>query len=108
MIKYKNIFSSIPSGVSDEIFETIIKTSNVKIERIISHGQATPEKFWYDQDWHEWVIVMQGQAKLRFHDDNELVEMNVGDYINIPANTKHRVEWTPANEETIWLAVHYV
>ena len=30
-----------------------------------------------------------------------------GDFVNIPAHRKHRVEWTTVDEPTIWLAVFY-
>jgi len=64
-----------------------------------------PEGFWYDQDQHEWVVVLKGSARMRF-EDNE-VEMKPGDFVNIPAHKRHRVDWTTPDEPTIWLAVHY-
>jgi cupin 2 domain-containing protein len=56
---------------------------------------------------NEWVMVLKGQARLRLAENNEVLEMKPGDYINIPAHCEHRVEWTDPNEETIWLAVYY-
>ena len=47
----------------------------------------------------------EGAARLRFED--RTIEMNPGDFVNIPAHEKHRVEWTTPEEPTIWLAVHY-
>jgi hypothetical protein len=41
----------------------------MKIERIISQGQASPPGFWYDQAWNEWVIVLKGSATLQFEDE---------------------------------------
>ncbi len=35
------------------------------------------------------------------------IELKPGDFINIPAHKKHRVEWTTPNEQTVWLAVWY-
>jgi cupin 2 domain-containing protein len=63
------------------------------------------EGFWYDQPEHEWVMVLTGAARLQFGD--RAVEMKAGDWINIPANQKHRVEWTSPDEPTVWLAVFY-
>ena len=103
----KNIFSGIKNQSPEEIFETIIKTNQFKIERIISSGQSTDIEKWYDQDVDEWVILLKGSAGLLFESNNEEIIMKPGDYVNIPAHQKHRVEWTDANEETIWLAVHY-
>ncbi len=102
-----NIFSDIPVQTPKEILETIIKSDQFKIERIISRGQATTEGDWYDQEKNEWVLVLRGNAGLLFEGSEEIVIMKTGDYINIPAHKKHRVEWTDPKEETIWLAVHY-
>src|SRR5437868_5084827 len=101
----ENLFADIPPQLPDESFSTLLETAGVRIERIISHGQASPEGFWYDQDRNEWVIVLKGAARLRFEDG--LVELKPGDFINIPAHRKHRVDWTTPDEPTIWLAVHY-
>ena len=77
----------------------------MRIERIISHGHASRADFWYDQPEHEWVIVLQGAARLQFPD--RTVEMRPGDFINIPAFKEHRVPWTTPDEPTVWLGVHY-
>ncbi len=103
----KNIFSGIKNQSPEEIFEPIIKTNQFKIERIISSGQSTDKGKWYDQDVDEWVILLKGSAGLLFEINNEEIIMKPGDYVNIPAHQKHRVEWTDTNEETIWLAVRY-
>ena len=103
----ENIFSNIPHEIPAEISDAIIQAPNITIERIISRGHSSPSDFWYDQNKNEWVIVLKGQAKLKFAENDELTELKQGDYINIPAHCKHRVEWTDPDEETIWLAVHY-
>src|SRR5438876_3915148 len=100
-----NLFADLPQRLPDELFSTLLEAASVRIERIVSGGHASPEGFWYDQDQHEWVIVLKGAARLRFEDG--LVEMKPGDCINIPAHKRHRVEWTTPDEPTIWLAVHY-
>jgi cupin 2 domain-containing protein len=106
-MKIKNIFNDIPSNLSKEILDEIISTDKIRIERIISKGQTSPENFWYDQEENEWVIVIKGKSKLKIIDEDELIELNEGDYINIPSHKKHRVEWTDPESETIWLAVFY-
>jgi cupin 2 domain-containing protein len=100
-----NLFADLPTNLPDELLTTLLKAANIRIERIVSHGHASPKEFWYDQDEHEWVIVLQGAATLRFEDGS--MEMKPGDFVNIPAHKKHRVEWTTPDEPTIWLAVFY-
>ena len=103
----QNIFSNVPAHLSDELVETLAASDHVRIERIVSHGHASPEGFWYDQDRPEFVMLLKGAARLRFDGDNDPIEMRPGDFIDIPAHRKHRVEWTTPDEPTVWLAVHY-
>jgi cupin 2 domain-containing protein len=105
MHRPSNLFADLRRKVPDEIFTTLLEAANLRIERIVSHGHASPEGFWYDQDQHEWVAVLKGAARLRI--DDETVEMKTGDFLNIPAHRRHRVEWTTPEEPTVWLAVHY-
>jgi cupin 2 domain-containing protein len=100
-----NLFTDLPPQVTAELAETLLEAAAVRIERIVSHGHASPEGFWYDQAQHEWVVLLTGAAVLRFEDAS--VEMRPGDFVNIPAGRKHRVEWTAPNVPTVWLAVHY-
>jgi cupin 2 domain-containing protein len=102
-----NFFSNIPAELQEEIIEKILNKGSIRIERIISKGHSSPDNFWYDQNENEWVLVLQGQAKLLFEGNEEAVLLAAGDYINIPGNVRHRVEWTIPNVETIWLAVYY-
>jgi cupin 2 domain-containing protein len=100
-----NLFADLSQPLPDELITTLLEEANVRIERIVSHGHASPKDFWFDQDQHEWVIVLRGAARLVFED--EVVQMNPGDFKNIPAHKKHRVDWTTPEEPTIWLALHY-
>ncbi len=102
----KNIFSDIPQNLPDELFSTILKQENIHIERIVSTGHTTPTGEWYDQNHNEWILLLQGQARLRLI-DNRIIQLNKGDYYYIPAHLKHRVEWTSPDYETIWLAIHF-
>lgn len=99
------IFDSLASSVqTTEFFESLLDTKHVRIERIISTGQATPPGEWYDQEHDEWVMVLSGSAGLR--DAQHTYALKPGDYVYIPAHHRHRVEWTDAHQPTIWLAVH--
>lgn len=100
-----NIFDDLPQHLPKEVVQTLIRANGVRIERIISHGHASPVDFWYNQPQHEWVIVLKGAARLQFED--RMVEMKPGDFINIPAFKKHRVDWTTPDEPTVWLGVRY-
>ena len=102
-----NLFADLPQHLPNELVTTLLDATNVRIERIVSHGHASPDGFWYDQDQHEWVMVLKGAARLRFEDDEQPVEMKPGDFVNIPAHKKHRIEWTTPDEPTIWLVVFY-
>jgi cupin 2 domain-containing protein len=106
MTESGNIFSHVPLYLPAELFETLAKKGTVRIERILSHGQATPEGEWYDQDQDEWVLLLAGSAGLLFEGEPEPRRLMAGDYLLIPAHRRHRVAWTSLSETTIWLAVH--
>ncbi|MBM4076976.1 MAG: cupin domain-containing protein [Planctomycetes bacterium] len=100
-----NIFDDLPQHLPKEVVQTLISAADVRIERIISRGHSSAADFWYNQPQHEWVIVLKGAARLQFEDG--MVEMKVGDFINIPAFKRHRVNWTTTDEPTVWLGVRY-
>lgn len=100
-----NLFAGLPADLPEELFTTLLDGPGARVERIVSHGHASPAEFWYDQDRHEWVVVLTGAARLAFED--RVVNLRPGDFLNIPARQKYRVEWTAPDEPTVWLAVHY-
>ena len=100
-----NLFDLPVPRKDEELFETLLSKDNVTIERIVSTGQSTPDGEWYDQDWDEWVVVIQGRAGLLIEGQEEVI-LESGDHLFLPANEKHRVEWTDQTQETIWLAIH--
>ena len=100
-----NLHTNLSLDLPEEPFATLLQARGVRIERIVSHGHQSPDGFWYDEPTSEWVLVLQGAAKIEFAD--RTVEMGPGDYLDIPAHTKHRVAWTTPDGPTIWLAVHY-
>jgi cupin 2 domain-containing protein len=102
-----SLLEGIPSELPEEICDTIFSAERVKIERIVSRGHDSPEGFWYDQERNEFVLVVRGSAGLRLEHEDEIVVLKSGDYLNIGAHIKHRVEWTDPTCETIWLAVYY-
>lgn len=104
-----NLFANPPSNLPDELFTTLLEATNLRIERIVSHGHSSPEGFWYDQDQHEWVLVLQRAARLS--NEGQTRELKPGDYINIAAHQKHRdgeirlldasPGWTQGNAEAV-------
>ena len=105
-MKTKNLFDSLPKDLDVEVFEDIVRSSTVRIERIVSKGHTSPDTGWYDQNENEWVMVVKGKASLEF-EDGSICDLSAGDYVNIPAHIKHKVSWTDPNEITIWLTVFY-
>jgi cupin 2 domain-containing protein len=101
-------FFEIPQDLPKnfELFQSIISNENLSIERIISTGQKTPDNRWLVQDKNEWVLLLQGNSELSF-EDGRRKNLNCGDYVFIPRNTKHRVELTSIEPVCIWLAVHF-
>lgn len=104
MEKY-NIFDKIIVDKEEEKFFEIFKNETIKIEKIVSNGQKSPENFWYEQEKSEFILLLEGFAMLEF--ENREVELKKGDCINIKAMEKHRVKFTSLDEPTIWFAVFY-
>jgi cupin 2 domain-containing protein len=102
-----SLFEGIPAECPEELFETLCSAKNIKIERIVSKGQASPEGFWYDQEQNEFLLVVQGSAGLKIEGEDYVVVLKAGEYLNIGSHVRHRVEWTDSSCKTIWLAVHY-
>jgi cupin 2 domain-containing protein len=102
----RNIFDGLPERLEEERIDDLVSVPGLRIERIVSTGQASPPGFWYDQDWSEWVMVLSGSAGLRFEGEAEPRRLGPGDHVAIPAHVRHRVEWTDPAQPTVWLAVH--
>jgi cupin 2 domain-containing protein len=102
-----NLFADLPQTVASEEITTLLSSGALRIERIVSHGQASPPGFWYDQPQAEWVIVLAGRAELRLDGEAATRRMERGDWLHIPAHRRHRVESTDPTQATIWLAVHH-
>ncbi len=102
-----NLFADVPDHPPEEQFTPLLRTANVEIERIVSRGQAGPADGWYDQPRSEWVLVVSGTAGLLFEGEAAPRHLTAGDYVHIPAHTRHRVTWTDPAQPTVWLAIHY-
>ncbi len=97
-----NFFENIPQNSEKEIFQTVKSNPNIKIERIISYGQTTPKDYWYDQSEDEFVMILKGEAKIKYNDDTEY-HLKKGNSLYIKAGQKHRIVFT--SNPAVWLAV---
>ena len=102
-----NLLRDLPNAGASEITDALVARPGLRIERIVSFGQANPQGFWYDQAEAEWVVLLAGAARLRFEDETQARALGPGDWVEIAAHRRHRVEWTDPDQPTVWLAVFY-
>jgi cupin 2 domain-containing protein len=102
-----NLLRALPRDGGEEIVTPLVSSPALRIERIVSTGQASPPGFWYEQDWTEWVLLICGAAELRIDGEAAPRRLAAGDYLLLPPRLRHRVEWTQAEPPTVWLAVHW-
>lgn len=105
---FQNLLDTLPVPADSEQFTELLARPGLRIERIVSTGQASPPGFWYDQPDGEWVLVVAGEASLRFADEQQPRALKAGDFLEIAPHRRHRVEWTHPEQPTVWLAIHYV
>ena len=101
-----NLFADSPGSAGEQVV-ALLSRPGLRIEKIVSNGQSSPAGFWYDQPEAEWVVVLSGEAQLRFEDEARPRTLGPGDFVDIPAHRRHRVDWTHPDQPTVWLAVHY-
>jgi cupin 2 domain-containing protein len=101
-----NLFADAAPDPAAERFEDLLTQPGVRIERIVSSGQASPPDFWYDQPQGEWVLLLDGDAGLQFDDEAAPRRLVPGDFVWIAPHRRHRVSWTAPGRATVWLAVH--
>ena len=107
-LEVSNLLAGLPAqALAGEQVTPLVVRPGVRIERIVSTGQATPQGEWYDQEAEEWVMLVAGRA--RVHIDGEASDRTLapGDFLLLPAHCRHRVTWTQADPPTVWLAVHF-
>jgi len=102
-----HLLTDLPPPLPAEAVNLLARGTAARIERIVSHGHGSPPGFWYDQPENEWVLVVQGEALLRFETDDPRLHLTACCYVNIAAHERHRLEWTQPGIDTVWLAVFY-
>ncbi|PSJ46910.1 cupin domain-containing protein [Zobellella taiwanensis] len=102
-----NVFKDIPAELPEELIQVLAGGAGCRIERILSRGHGSPEGFWYDQDEHEFVLLLSGEAELELQAPAERRRLGPGDWLTIAAHRRHRVNWTHPQRDTLWLAVFF-
>ncbi|WP_207869762.1 cupin [Pseudomonas sp. 51_B] len=104
-----NLLNNFPhcDATAAERVDELLKRPGMRIERIVSCGQASPAGFWYDQAEGEWILLLTGSAGLRLEHEDYTRLLVPGDCLDIPAHCRHRVEWTAPGQHTVWLAVFH-
>lgn len=83
-----------------ELFESLLRTDRVHIERIVSHPPLEPTDYLQSHD--EWIMVAQGAATLVMAGQTH--QLKAGDWLLIPGGTAHTL--VDVSETTVWLAIH--
>ena len=102
-----NLLRPLPDASVGECVDALMTRQGLRLERIVSLGQASPPGFWYDQAEGEWVLLLAGAARLRFADETETRVLGPGDWLDIAPHRRHRVDWTDPTTPTVWLAIFY-
>lgn len=105
-LKVANLLEKLPAARRTEAFTDLLVRPGVRIERIVSRGQATPEDAPMVQRHDEWVLLLEGAAGLRI-EDSAVAELGPGDHLLIEAGRRHWVAWTARDRPTVWLAIHF-
>jgi cupin 2 domain-containing protein len=90
-----------------EHLRLLLEQPGLRLERIHSCAAASPEGFWYEQRDHEWLLLLQGSARIAYGDGRPEVALHRGDSLLIPAGCRHRVMETDDAPGTIWLALFW-
>ncbi len=99
-----NLMSPPPGNHGEETSTTLLCHPAFTLKHIVSRAAASPDGFWYDQERPEWVMLLRGEALLRY-ESGETVTLVAGDALLIPARCRHRVDGT--SPDAVWLALHF-
>jgi cupin 2 domain-containing protein len=103
-----NLGSGLPARArAGELVETLLRRQGLRIERIVSTGQATPKGQWYDQEDDEWVLLAAGAARILIAGEARERHLEAGDWLLLPAHCRHHVAWTSSDPPAVWLAIHF-
>ncbi|MBO0739076.1 MAG: cupin [Alphaproteobacteria bacterium] len=100
-----NLLHPLPDASASECVDLLVTRPRLRVERIVSLGQASPAGFWYDQEENECVLLLAGAARVRFADEDAARLLGPGEWLDIAAHRRHRVDWTDPTTPTVWLAI---
>jgi len=95
-----NLFKFDLPELDSEKFQTLLSNDKVEIKTIVSNTLKTAQTF--TQDYDEWVVVLQGCAKIEIN--GVVHKLTKGDTFFIEANAKHTLLKT--KKVVVWLAVY--
>ncbi len=101
-----DVTAGIPTELPEELVSVLAAGDGVRIERIVSRGHRSPPGFWYDQEEHELVLLIAGDARIEIAGEPERA-LRPGQWLLLPAHVRHRVTFTAEDRDTIWLAVFF-
>ena len=102
-----NLLAPHCPATGQETSVVLVDQKNWRLERIHSCLAASPAGFWYDQEEHEWLTLLQGSALLELDGEEVPVELCRGDSLLLPAHRRHRLLATDPAPGTVWLALFW-
>ncbi len=102
-VRHGSLDDGVPSELPEELTTVLVEGAGVRIERIVSRGHASAPDTWYEQVEDEFVLLVQGAARLEFEEFD--LELAPGDWVDLPAGVRHRVAWTAEGQDSLWLTV---
>jgi cupin 2 domain-containing protein len=95
-----NLHRDASSPSEGERFDTLLSHKGLVIERILSSAHIVASEYLQEQD--EWVVLLQGEAKLDVAGTS--LALASGDYVFLPSGTPHTL--VSVSDGALWLAVH--
>lgn len=102
-----NLLRSVAPPPGQELKQIIHEGLHWRLELIISSSASSKDGFWYDQEEHEWILILRGSARINLKKPDVLVDLSVGDHLYLHSHRLHRVERTDPEPGTTWLALFW-
>lgn len=103
----ENLLGGACPAPGQESVQVLLAQPGWRLERIHSCAASSPQAGWFDQSEHEWVLLLQGTARLKFADEARPRDLSRGDVLQIAPHRLHRVLMTDPAPGTVWLALFW-